>query len=185
MAGNLILAAKVNVPAALVRRLLARQHPDLARLPVRFLASGWDNAMFRVGDELLARMPRREYAAAIIAHEQRWLPLLAARLPIQIPYPERMGVPAREYPWPWSIVPYLPGQPAADARELDPERAATTVAGFLGALHAPASADAPLNPFRREPARAFLSVRRGGRAARLGGRDRGATLPGVAGLAAR
>ena len=33
-------------------------------------------------------MPRREYGAAIIAREQRWLPLPAARLPIPIPYPE-------------------------------------------------------------------------------------------------
>jgi aminoglycoside phosphotransferase (APT) family kinase protein len=151
MAGNLILAAKVDVPADLVKRLLAGQHPDLARLPVRFLANGWDNAMFRVGDELLARMPRREYGAAIIAHEQRWLPLLAARLPIPIPYPERMGVPAHGYPWPWSIVPYLPGQPAAGTEELDVERAATTVGGFLGALHAPAPADAPVNQFRGMP----------------------------------
>lgn len=113
MAGTLILAAKLNISADLVTRMLAAQHPDLARLPVRFLANGWDNAVFRVGNELLARMPRREYGAAIIAREQRWLPLLAARLPIPIPYPERMGVPVYGYPWPWSIVPYLPRQPAA------------------------------------------------------------------------
>lgn len=151
MAGDLILAAKLDIPADLVKRLLAGQHPDLARLPVRFLANGWDNAVFRVGDEYLARMPRREYGAAILVREQRWLPLLAARLPIPIPYPERMGVPARGYPWSWSIVPYLPGQPAADGEELDAERAATTVGGFLGALHAPAPPDAPVNPFRGGP----------------------------------
>ena len=50
--------------ADLVRRLLAGQHPDLADLEVRFLANGWDNAIFRVGDELLARLPRRELGAA-------------------------------------------------------------------------------------------------------------------------
>jgi aminoglycoside phosphotransferase (APT) family kinase protein len=151
MAGKLVLAATVDVPADLVKRLLAGQYPDLARLPVRFLAEGWDNAMFRVGDELLARMPRREYGAAILVREQRWLPLLAARLPIPIPYTERMGLPAHGYPWPWSIVPYLPGQPAADAAEIDAERVAATVGGFLGALHAPAPADAPPNPFRGGP----------------------------------
>lgn len=33
--------------------------------------------------------------------------------------PERTGVPAYGYPYPWSVVPYLPGAPAADADSLD------------------------------------------------------------------
>jgi hypothetical protein len=59
MAGNPMPAAEAEVSAGLVRLLLARQHPDLAHLPVEFLANGWDNAMFRVGEELAARMPPR------------------------------------------------------------------------------------------------------------------------------
>jgi aminoglycoside phosphotransferase (APT) family kinase protein len=49
--------AEVDVTAGLVRELLTAQHPDLARLPVEFLANGWDNAIFRLGEQLLARMP--------------------------------------------------------------------------------------------------------------------------------
>ena len=79
-----------------------------------------------MGDEQLTGMPRREYGAAILARERRRLPLLAARLKIPIPYPERKGLPAHGYPWPWSIVPYLPGHSAAEAEELGVERAATT-----------------------------------------------------------
>jgi aminoglycoside phosphotransferase (APT) family kinase protein len=45
--------------------------------------------MCRVGDELVARMPRRELAARILLHEQRWLPVLAPRLPLPIPAPTR------------------------------------------------------------------------------------------------
>jgi aminoglycoside phosphotransferase (APT) family kinase protein len=153
MAGNPMPAAEVDVTADLVRWLLAGQHPDLAHLPVEFLANGWDNVMFRVGDELAARMPRRALGAEILVHEQRWLPLLAPRLPLSIPYPERTGHPARGYPWPWSIVPYLPGEPAADTDSFDAPGAATAVGGFLGALHVPASADAPANPFRGVPLR--------------------------------
>jgi aminoglycoside phosphotransferase (APT) family kinase protein len=141
----------VDVTADLVRRLLAGQHPDLARLPVEFLANGWDNVMFRVGAELAARLPRRALGAQILVHEQRWLPLLAPRLPLPIPYPERIGHPAHGYPWPWSIVPYLPGEPAATADRLDLPLAADAVAGFLGAMHVPAPADAPPNPFRGVP----------------------------------
>jgi aminoglycoside phosphotransferase (APT) family kinase protein len=107
--------------------------------------------MFRVGAELVARLPRRTLGAQILVHEQRWLPLLAPRLPLPIPYPERIGHPAHGYPWPWSIVPYLPGEPAATADRLDLPLAAAAIAGFLGAMHVPAPADAPPNPFRGVP----------------------------------
>ena len=148
---NPMPVAEVAVTADLVRRLLAGQHPDLAHLPVEFLANGWDNVMFRVGPELAARLPRRALGAQILVHEQRWLPLLAPRLPLPIPYPERIGHPAHGYPWPWSIVLYLPGEPAATADRLDLPLAADAIAGFLGALHLPAPADAPPNPFRGVP----------------------------------
>ena len=143
--------AEVVVTADLVRRLLAGQHPDLADLPVEFLANGWDNELYRVGDELVARMPRRQLGAKIILHEQRWLPSLAPRLPLPIPYPERTGHSALGYPYSWSVVPFLPGTPATDGDSLDLGGAAASVGGFLGALHVPAPPDAPLNPFRGVP----------------------------------
>jgi len=148
---NRMPAADVEVSADLVRRLLADQHPDLARLPVEFLANGWDNELYRVGDGLVARLPRRALGAQIITNEQRWLPGLAPRLPLPIPSPERTGVPACGYPYCWSVVPYLPGVPAAQASSFDPAAAAAAVGGFLGALHVPAPADAPANPFRGVP----------------------------------
>jgi aminoglycoside phosphotransferase (APT) family kinase protein len=148
---NRMPAAEVDVSADLVRRLLGDQHPDLARLPVEFLANGWDNELYRVGDGLIARLPRRALGARIIKNEQRWLPGLASRLPLPIPYPERTGVPACGYPYSWSVVPYLPGVPAAQAGSFDPAAAADAVGAFLGALHVPAAADAPANPSRGVP----------------------------------
>jgi aminoglycoside phosphotransferase (APT) family kinase protein len=156
-------AADVEVSADLVRRLLADQHPDLARLPVEFLANGWDNELYRVGAGLVARLPRRALGAQIITNEQRWLPGLAARLPLPIPSPERTGVPACGYPYSWSVVPYLPGVPAAQASSFDPAAAAAAIGGFLGALHVPAPVDAPANPFRGVP----LAARAGNFAANL------------------
>ena len=151
VAANRMPAAEVEVSADLVRRLLADQHPDLARLPVEFLANGWDNELYRVGAGLVARLPRRALGAQIITNEQRWLPGLAPRLPLPIPRPERTGVPACGYPYSWSVVPYLPGVPAAETSSFDPAAAAAAVGGFLGALHVPAPADAPANPFRGVP----------------------------------
>ena len=151
VAANPMPAAEVEVSADLVRRLLADQHPDLARLPVEFLANGWDNELYRVGDELVARLPRRALGAQIILNEQRWLPGLAPRLPLPVPYPERTGVPGCGYPYCWSVVRYLPGVPAAQTSSFDPGGAAAAVGGFLGVLHVPAPADAPANPFRGVP----------------------------------
>jgi aminoglycoside phosphotransferase (APT) family kinase protein len=163
VAVNRMPAAEVEVSADLVRRLLADQHPDLAGLRVEFLANGWDNELYRVGDGLVARLPRRALGAQIIKNEQRWLPRLAPRLPLPIPYPERIGVPACGYPYSWSVVPYLPGVPAAQADSFDLAGAATAVGGFLGALHVPAPADAPANPVRGVP----LAARAGTFAANL------------------
>ena len=144
-------AAEVSVPPDLVRRLLAAQQPDLAHLPIEPLAHGWDNVMYRLGGELAVRLPRRAVAARLIAHEQRWLPVLAPRLPLPVPAPARAGRPALGYPWPWSIVPLLPGRLAAREPPADPAAAAASLGGFLGALHAPAPADAPANPLRGIP----------------------------------
>ena len=144
-------AAEFEVTADLVRRLLAGQHPDLAGLPVEPLASGWDNTLFRLGDELVARLPRRTLGAAILVNEQRWLPVLAPRLPLPVPVPVRTGVPADGYPWPWSITAFMPGTPAADGPPFDPRRAAADLGAFFGALHVPAPAEAPANPYRGVP----------------------------------
>lgn len=125
----------MDITPALLRRLLAEQHPDLADQPVTVLANGWDNVVFRVGGDLLARLPRRGMAARLVSCEQRWLPVLAPRLPLPIPAPVRTGRPGPGYPWPWSIVPYLPGQVAAETPPADPAAAAVSLGGFLAALH--------------------------------------------------
>jgi aminoglycoside phosphotransferase (APT) family kinase protein len=148
---NPMPAAEFEVTADLVRRLLARQHPDLAGLPVEPLANGWDNTLFRLGDELVARLPRRTLGAAVLVNEQRWLPELAPGLPLPVPVPVRAGVPGDGYPWPWSITGFLPGAPAIDGPPFEPRRAAADLGAFFGALHVPAPPQAPANPFRGVP----------------------------------
>jgi aminoglycoside phosphotransferase (APT) family kinase protein len=139
----------MNIDADLARRLLGVQHPDLADLPIAPVASGWDNVMFRLGDDLALRLPRRQVAAQILRHEQRWLPLLKDRLPLPVPAPVRTGVPQEGYPWPWSVTPWLAGETA----DLSPPNAdqGEGLADFFEALHRPAPAEAPHNPYRGVP----------------------------------
>jgi aminoglycoside phosphotransferase (APT) family kinase protein len=141
--------AEVAVDAELVRRLLADQHPDLAHLPLAEAASGWDNLMFRLGDSLAVRLPRRQVAAPLIATEQAWLPKVAANLPLATPVPLRTGGPGGGFPWTWSVIPWLEGD-TADRALPDPAQGAV-LAGFFRALHVPAPADAPRNPYRGVP----------------------------------
>ena len=140
--------AEVDIDATLVRSLLADQHPDLSDRPIVELANGWDNVIYRLGDDLTVRLPRRAMAAVLVEHEQRWLPELAVRLPIPIPAPVRTGEPALGYPWRWSVNPWLSGSIAATTPFTDPEREAQRLGEFIAALHVPAPVDAPPNPFR-------------------------------------
>jgi aminoglycoside phosphotransferase (APT) family kinase protein len=130
--------------------------------------NGWDNATFRLGDDLAVRLPRRAEAVPLILHEQRYLPDMARRSPVAVPVPVHAGWPTCNFPWPWSIVRWVPGTAAAD---VDPDRrgpAAEGLAGFLLSLHVPAAAGVPVNPFRGVP----LTVRDSAVVERLEDRER-------------
>lgn len=144
-------AAEIGVDVGLVRRLLAEQFPELAPRPLTVLANGWDNALFRLGEDLLVRLPRRRVAADLIGHEQRWLPALAAEQPLPIPVPLLVGRPSATFPWPWSITVFFTGLTAAAEPRPDLDHAARALGGFLARLHRPAPSDAPVNPVRGVP----------------------------------
>ena len=139
--------------ATLVEELVRRQHPDLISGEIREMSPGFDNTIWRLGDELVVRLPRRKIAVALIESEQRWLPELAARLPLLIPTPIRVGRPSELFPWPWTIARWIEGTPGneVDPRVLGP--AAARLGQFLRAFHHDAPKDAPINTFRSGPLR--------------------------------
>ncbi|KQV07116.1 aminoglycoside phosphotransferase family protein [Leifsonia sp. Root112D2] len=143
-------AAELDVHAALVARLVDEQHPDLAD-KVTLVANGWDNALFRLGESLSVRLPRREAAAELVLNEQRWLPVLAPQLPRPTPVPVRAGVSTDYYPWAWSITPWFEATAAAELDAAARAPVAAELAEFLVALHTEAPADAPYNPVRGVP----------------------------------
>lgn len=143
--------ADVAVDADLVRRVLATQHPDLADLPLRHAGGGWDNEMWRLGEDLAVRLPRREMARRLATNEQRWLPVLARLVEVAIPAPVRVGEPGEGYPYRWSVVPWLPGAPAWRTPPTSRRAWATDLADALADLHVPAAPEAPENPVRAVP----------------------------------
>ena len=142
---------EVEPDERLVSALLREQHPDLAARPLARVAHGWDNVTYRLGDDLAVRLPARAPAAPLVEHEQRWLPVLAPLLPVPVPAPVRRGRPGAAYPWAWSVVPWLPGTPSDELAPDDRDAWADELGATLAALHRPAPADAPANPFRGVP----------------------------------
>jgi len=142
--------AEVSIDAELVALLVASQHPALAG-PVSELSSGWDNELYRLGDDYVVRMPRRALAVPLIAHEQRWLPALQKLVSVPIPVPVAVGRPGNDYPWPWSITRWIPGEPVAHLPIAARGGLVELLADFVSELHVPADAEAPVNPVRGTP----------------------------------
>jgi aminoglycoside phosphotransferase (APT) family kinase protein len=142
-------AAEIVIDCDLVRSLLRAQHPDISELPLTQVAAGWDNVTFRLGAEMAIRLPRRSATVLSLQHEQKWLAVIAKNLPLPVPSPMRIGKPDGQYPWPWSILPWLKGK-TADLVPLKPGQG-KSLAGFLSALHVPAPAEAPKHPSRGVP----------------------------------
>jgi aminoglycoside phosphotransferase (APT) family kinase protein len=135
---------EVETDAELVRRLLGSQHPQWADLPiVRVRSAGTDNAMYRLGDDLAVRLPRIHWAVESVAKERTWLPLLAPRLPLAVPLPVASGAPEAAFPYPWSVVRWVPGENASLDRLRDPVQTALDLAHFVRALQSVDSTGGP------------------------------------------
>jgi aminoglycoside phosphotransferase (APT) family kinase protein len=139
-------AAEVATSETLVRRLIVAQYPQWAHLAIRPVHSaGTDNALFRLGDEMVVRLPRIPWALGQADKERKWLPRLAPHLPLAIPVPLALGRAAEGYPWQWSIYQWLPGENATPEHIVDWRQAALDLAQFIMALQQidPTSGPAP------------------------------------------
>ncbi|WP_328929537.1 phosphotransferase [Streptomyces sp. NBC_00190] len=147
----------VEIDESLVRFLLREQHPDLAGGDLRPVAAGWDNQLWRLGEEMAVRLPRTQRAPSLLLKERRWLPVLAPRLSLPVPVPVRAGEPCARFTKPWTVAAWVPGEPADRSPVRRGEHAADTLAGFLGALHRPAPIEAPASSNRGVPLKGLAS----------------------------
>lgn len=128
---------KVHITPELAARLVASQFPQWADLRIVPVAlDGWDNTTFRLGDELCVRLPSAGAYEAQVEKEHRWLPILARHLPLRIPEPVAMGQPGEGFARKWSIYRWIEGETASTGRIASLTTFASSLAGFLGALHA-------------------------------------------------
>jgi aminoglycoside phosphotransferase (APT) family kinase protein len=133
---------EVATDAALVRRLLEAQFPEWADLPIeRVPSSGTDNALYRLGEDMVVRLPRIDWAVGAVEKERRWLPFLAPHLPVEVPLPLANGEPGEGYEWPWTVYSWLDGEnPQIGGGTVELAR---DLAAFVSALRALDAAEAP------------------------------------------
>jgi aminoglycoside phosphotransferase (APT) family kinase protein len=127
-----------------VRRLLEAQFPQWADQSLVALDSaGVDNAMFRLGSNLVVRLPRKESAAASIKKEQIWLPRLSDAFSLATPRLKGAGAPSDAYPWPWSVNGWIEGAPLRDDTIPEWREVAVSIALFLQELQATSATGGP------------------------------------------
>lgn len=123
---------EVAIDVAMVGQLLAEQFPQLADLPISAVRStGTVNVIFRIGDDLCARLPRLQEWAQDLENECHWLPRLAPHLSLRVPEPVLMGHPSSVYPCSWAIYGWIDGQAYADELVEDESQAAKDLARFV------------------------------------------------------
>jgi aminoglycoside phosphotransferase (APT) family kinase protein len=155
------------IDAALVARLLRDQLPQFAHLPLAAVRStGTVNALFRLGDDLVVRLPRLPRFVAALERELAWLPKLAPRLSLRVPELIAVGRPVDDFPCSWAVYRWLDGEVYGGHALADEWAAARTLVRFVRELRqldlagGPAAGRAPLYELD-ERTRAAIAEARG------------------------
>ena len=135
-----------NISLELAKKLINSQFPQYTNLTVtEALQQGHDNRTYRIGDDMLIRMPTAESYALKVPKEQELLPKLAKHLSVAIPAPIKMGKPSEYYPYPFSIYKWIDGSSANHVTldEQSLEILAFELATFLKELQAITDVEGP------------------------------------------
>jgi aminoglycoside phosphotransferase (APT) family kinase protein len=127
---------EIRVDEAVVRSLLREQRPEWAALAISLAGAGTDNTMYRLGDQLLIRLPRTAGNERAVRKEQAWLPRLAPYLSCRIPEPVHAGTPGSAFPLAWSVYRWIDGDEAGPGSVTDWGAFGADLAGFVQSLHA-------------------------------------------------
>ncbi|HUY44018.1 MAG TPA: phosphotransferase [Acidimicrobiales bacterium] len=108
----------------------------------------FDNVQWRLGDDLVVRLPRRAPAVPLLANELRWLAEITSEVRLETPAPLFEGRADETFSWPWTIGHWIEGRPG-DRVELNLRAGCVEpFVELLRDLHRSARHDAPRNPVR-------------------------------------
>ncbi|MER5553761.1 aminoglycoside phosphotransferase family protein [Streptomyces sp. NPDC002793] len=127
---------EIRVDDSVVRSLLREQRPEWSSLPVSPAGEGTENRMYRLGDQLLVRLPRTPDKARALRKEQIWLPRLAPHLSCRVPEPVHAGTPSSAFPVAWSVYRWIDGDEAGVGTVTDWPAFGADLAAIVQSLHA-------------------------------------------------
>ena len=144
-------AAEVAIDLALVRQLIRAQAPQWGHEEISYLATGWDNEVYRLGPKLIIRLPRRQLGQILGDKERKWLPRLAVATGVDLGLALFVGKPTAAYPFTFSVYPFVPGRIAAELPRHRRDEYAREFSDLLRSLHQKAEPSAPTSEFRGCP----------------------------------
>jgi aminoglycoside phosphotransferase (APT) family kinase protein len=137
-------AGEIDISAALAARLIAGQCPQWTGLPIRAVTSaGTECVLYRLGDDMVIRLPRRPGEGLAELLTRGVLPRLAQFLPVSVPALIIDGRPTAEYPASWGVLRWIDGDTPVEGHLSAPGLLAADLAGFLRALWNIDLADGP------------------------------------------
>lgn len=107
------IKSPLQITPSLAQKLIKNQFPEFAHLDIQSVkVQGHDNRTFRLGPDMLVRMPTAEVYALKVPKEQELLPRLKPHITVAIPVPLKIGQPSDDYPFPFSIYKWCDGESA-------------------------------------------------------------------------
>ncbi|MFB7251843.1 phosphotransferase [Microbacterium sp. NPDC056234] len=127
----------MHIDQEIAARLIAEQFDDLRGLAVNRLASaGTVNALFRVGDKLVARFPFDPVPAEELQQEAEAMAEFAAANPFRSSKPVGVAAPTERHASAWSLQTWVDGTPATHDAFEDSETLVDDVVALIAALRA-------------------------------------------------
>ena len=97
-----------------VRAFVGAQCPQWSSLPLRAMTtSGTEHTTYRLGNDLVVRVPRDADAEAGLPKEVEWVPRLRERIALEVPVVEHVGAPTPQYPHAWTVNRWIAGDDAS------------------------------------------------------------------------
>ncbi len=139
-----LLKPRIEISTKLAQGLISAQFPAWKDLPLQAVdLAGWCNGAFRLGSDLLVKIPRAQRYERSHLIENQWLGKLNSQLSYQVPEPVALGEPDASYPWHWTVYKWIPGETRLDLSLPDKRRFAQDLGLFLKCLWSLPAQDGP------------------------------------------
>ncbi|MFC4872614.1 aminoglycoside phosphotransferase family protein [Negadavirga shengliensis] len=126
---------EINGSLDVAQNLLKDQFLNWAEIPLKPInSSGSDNFLYRLGKDLIIRIPRHQAAAHQLKKECFWLEKIHKYSPIAIPEPVSIGRPNEYYPFYWSIYRWIEGETYSVDKFSNSEKAVESLVQFISYL---------------------------------------------------